>query len=66
MSRGRISGRHFDLMRRLMGGDTMLPDSKELDELRRWGYVQRDGMFYAVSNAGRLAWDAWNHGDPPP
>lgn len=60
MNRGRINGRHFDLMRRLIERDAALPESKELRELQVWGYVTREGTYYAVSNAGRIAWDTWN------
>lgn len=46
-------------MRRLIERDCALPESKELSDLIRWGYVEREGTYYCVSKAGKIAWDAW-------
>lgn len=63
-SRGRVNGRHFDLMRRLIDGDVMLPDSDELSELVKWGYATRDGIFSAATDAGRSAYNTWENMEP--
>lgn len=63
MNRGRISRRHFELVRRLMERDCVLPESPELGELCRWGYVTREGTYYSVSNSGKVAWDTWTNMD---
>lgn len=64
MKRGQINGRHFDLMKRLVGAEIELPESDELTSLVKWGYAVREGDKYTASNAGQIAWDAWNGMEP--
>lgn len=61
--RGRISGRHFSLMRLVMKGEARGPTSAEMHDLIRWGYVTQDGESYGATTQGEKAFQTWQDMD---
>lgn len=65
VSRGRIGGRHFALMKAVLAGEARGHPSSEMNDLIRWGYVTQDGDGYGATPEGERVFQTWQNMKDP-